>query len=185
MAANVNPVRKMVIVLQNAPKTTSKSKRRRKIYVLLQNNAGELEESITSAKTELENLGTMIKTLIAKTAPTEQDLKEHQSSRADAKEAMAQAIALREKEDAAYATFEADLEAINAIESGMAGFFIQTPLAKKLQNYAAEKADLPDRSRQVLISFLSGPCFLSSSVMKCQRITQMLLQKKTVQFPFV
>ena len=79
--------------------------------------------------------------------------------------AMAQATALREKEAAAYAIFEADREefflgakAISAIEAGMAGFFIQTPLAKKLQNYAAEKADLPDRSRQVLISFLSGYC---------------------------
>ena len=38
----------------------------------------------------------------------------------------------------------------------MAGFFIQTPLAKKLQNYAVEKADLPDRSTQELLSFLSG-----------------------------
>ena len=33
----------------------------------------------------------------------------------------------------------------------MAGSFIQTPLARKLQNYA----HLPDRSRQELISFLS------------------------------
>ena len=122
--------------------------------MLLQNNAGELEESITSAKTELENLGTMIKTLIAKTAPTEQDLKEHQSSRAGAKEIMAQAIALRKKKDAANATFEA----ITATESGMAAFFIQTPLVKELQNYAAEKADLPDRGRQALISFLSDSC---------------------------
>ena len=122
--------------------------------MLLQNNVDEPEESIVSAKIELKNLGIMNKTLIAKTAPTEQDLKEHQSSRADAKEIMAQAIALRKKKDAANATFEA----ITATESGMAAFFIQTPLVKELQNYAAEKADLPDRSRQVLISFLSDPC---------------------------
>ena len=38
----------------------------------------------------------------------------------------------------------------------MAGSFIQTPLGKRLQNYAAEKEDLPDRSRKKLISFLSG-----------------------------
>ena len=80
----------------------------------------------------------MSKALVEKKAQTEQNHKGHQSNRADAKEVMAQAIALRKKEDAANATFEA----ITAIESGMAGFFIQTPLAKKLQNYAAEKADL-------------------------------------------
>ena len=73
----------------------------------------------------------------------------------------------------------------------MAGFFIQTPLAKKLQNYAAEKADLRSHSSQVLavkdpdLKVNRSQATLSSSEMKCQRITQMPLQKKTVQFPFV
>ena len=59
---------------------------------------------------------------------------------------------LRKKE--AYAKVKADSDAnlaaltkaITALESGMAGSFIQTALSKKLQNYAAEKADIPDRS---------------------------------------
>ena len=38
----------------------------------------------------------------------------------------------------------------------MAESFIQTPLENELQNYDAEKANLPDWSRQELISFLSG-----------------------------
>ena len=45
----------------------------------------------------------MSKALIAKKAQTEQDLKEHQGSRADAKEAMAEATSLRVKEVGAYA----------------------------------------------------------------------------------
>ena len=52
----------------------------------------------------------MSKALVEKKAQTEQNHKGHQSSRADAKEVMAQAIALREKEDAAYAIFEAGRE---------------------------------------------------------------------------
>ena len=42
------------------------------------NNNGKLEGSISSAKTKLENLGTMSKELVAKNAQTERDLKEHQ-----------------------------------------------------------------------------------------------------------
>ena len=128
------------------------------------NNVGDLEGSISSAKTKLENLGTMSKELVAKKAQTGQALKDHQGSGADAKQAMAEATPLRKKEAAAYAKVKADSDAnlaaltkaITALESGMAGSFIQTALAKKLQNYAAEKADIPDRSRQELIAFLSG-----------------------------
>ena len=77
---------------------------------------------------------------------------------------MASATTLREKEAAAYAKEKSDLDAniaalgkaIAAIESGMAGSFIQTPAAKFLENYAAEKANLPDMSRRELIAFLSG-----------------------------
>ena len=126
------------------------------------NNLGDLEGSISSSKTKLENLGTMSKELVAKKAQTGQALKDHQGSGADAKQAMAEATPLRKKE--AYAKVKADSDAnlaaltkaITALESGMAGSFIQTALAKKLQNYAAEKADIPDRSRQELIAFLSG-----------------------------
>ena len=135
-----------------------------KFMCYCKNNVGTLEESIAIAKTDLENLGTVSKELTVKKAQTKQDLKDHQASRADAKTALAEATSLREKEAAAYANVKSDSEAtiaaltkaIAALESGMAGFFIQTPLAKKLQNYAVEKADLPDRSTQELLSFLSG-----------------------------
>ena len=81
-------------------------------------------------------------------------MKEHQTSRADAKEAMATATTRQENEAAAYAKQKADRkertaaleEAMTAIETGRAGSFIQAPAAKSLENYAAEKADLPDIS---------------------------------------
>ena len=37
----------------------------------------------------------------------------------------------------------------------MAGSFIQTPTAKSLNNYAAQKPDLSDLTRQELLAFLS------------------------------
>ena len=77
---------------------------------------------------------------------------------------MAKDAPLHGKEAGTYAKVKSDSEANMAaltnapaaLESGMAGSFIQTPLGKRLQNYAAEKEDLPDRSRKKLISFLSG-----------------------------
>ena len=82
-------------------------------------------------------------------AQTEAGLKEHQTSRADAKESMATATALRVKEPATYEKKKADNDAniatlgkaMAAIESGMACSSIQTPAAKSLVNYATEKAD--------------------------------------------
>ena len=76
-----------------------------------ENNVGNLEGSISSAKTKLENLGTICKELVAKKAQTGQALKDHQGSGADAKQAMAEATPLRKKEAAAYAKVKADSDA--------------------------------------------------------------------------
>ena len=45
-----------------------------KFMCYCKNNVGTLEGSIAIAKTDLENLGTLCKELIAKTAQAEQDL---------------------------------------------------------------------------------------------------------------
>jgi len=94
----------------------------------------------------------------------EADLKEHETSRAEAKEAMAAATALREKEAAAFAKFSEDsktnlaalAKAIPAIESGMAGAFLQTTEANNLKRFTMEKAEIPDETRQEVLAFLSG-----------------------------
>merc|ERR1719444_241200 len=71
---------------------------------------------------------------------------------------------MREKEAAAFAKFKEDSEtnlaalakAIPAIEGGMKGSFLQTTAASLLRRFTMEKADLPDETRQELLSFLSG-----------------------------
>merc|ERR1712187_855488 len=85
-------------------------------------------------------------------------------SRDEAKDTMAKATALREKEAAAYAKVKGDSEtniaaldkAIPLIEKGMAGSFLQTTEANRVRSFVMEKAELPDATREELLSFLSG-----------------------------
>merc|ERR1712032_228541 len=95
---------------------------------------------------------------------TEADLKEHQTSRAEAKVAMEEATAIRKKEAAAFAKFHEDsstnlaalAKAIPAIEMGMKGSFLQTNAASVLRRFTMEKAELQDETRQELLAFLSS-----------------------------
>merc|ERR1711879_74494 len=95
---------------------------------------------------------------------TEADLKEHQTSRAEAKAAMTEASGIRAKELSAYSKFKEDSEtnlgalskAIPAIETGMRGSFLQTSAASVLRRFTMEKAELQDETRQELLAFLSG-----------------------------
>merc|ERR1712008_518840 len=76
-----------------------------------------------------------------------------------------EATAVREKEAAAFATEKANAEkdvaavakAVAAIESGMAGSFLQTSGAQLLRTILVAKRDLlMDDDRQDMLSFLSG-----------------------------
>merc|ERR1719189_3257155 len=77
---------------------------------------------------------------------------------------MAAATALREKEAAAFAKFSEDsktnlaalAKAIPAIESGMAGAFLQTTEASNLKRFTMERAEIPDETREEVLAFLSG-----------------------------
>merc|ERR1712129_551847 len=95
---------------------------------------------------------------------TEADLKEHQTSRAEAKAAMTEASGIRSKELVAYSKFKEDSEtnlgalgkAIPAIDMGLKGSFLQTNAALVLRRFTMEKAELQDETRQELLAFLSG-----------------------------
>jgi len=125
---------------------------------------GDLEASIKEATAKIESLGAAIKSSAEKKTQTEGDLKEHQSSRSEAKEALSEATALREKEAAAFASYEEETKtnlaalakAIPAIENGMAAAFLQTSDASMLRRFAMEKAELSDETRQEVLAFLSG-----------------------------
>jgi septal ring factor EnvC (AmiA/AmiB activator) len=127
-------------------------------------NGGDLSASIQTASAKIDSLTSSIKEATEKKAQTEADLQEHTASRAEAKDTMAQATALRQKEAAAYAKVKSDSEtnlaalaqAITALERGVAGAFLQTTAAAVVRKFAVDSADLPDATREEVLSFLSG-----------------------------
>jgi len=94
----------------------------------------------------------------------EASLKKNQDSRSDAKTAMAEATALREKEAGQYGSLKEDSDtniaalgkAISAVEGGMGGSFLQTKAASVVRNFIIDKAELADTTRQEVLSFLAG-----------------------------
>jgi len=126
---------------------------------------GDLAKSIEKAGSSISEFGTKIKAAQDQMTQLKDQLKEAQAERAAAKDAMSQAIAVREKEAQSFLAekqagdkdLKAALKAINAIETGVAGAFLQTESAHILQEFAANKRDmLDDDDRTDLLSFLSG-----------------------------
>merc|ERR1719401_2479885 len=95
-------------------------------------------------------VGSSIKEATAQKKQAEADLKNAQVDRSAAKDAMASATALREKEAKAFAeekyTYEANLAALkkatSAIEGGMFGTFVQTTSAQAVRKIALDSQDL-------------------------------------------
>jgi len=164
-----NPIRKVVTMLQNMQrKIDEEGKKQEEAYdkfmCYCKTNKGELSEGIEAAKAKIESVDSALKQAAEAKTQTEADLKEHQTNRAEAKDTMSKATAMREKEAAAFAKEKAELDtnlgalakAISALEKGMAGAFVQTPAATIVRKFAMEKADMPDGTREELLSFLSG-----------------------------
>jgi len=168
-STDANPIRKVVTMLQNMQaRVQEESKKEEALYdkfmCYCKTSGGDLEAAMKEAKSKLGSLEAAIKSAKERLTQTKADLKEHMTSRAEAKEAMAAATAMREKEAAAFAAYKEETDtnlaalgkAITAIENGMAGGFLQTTAASGLRKFIMLKAELPDETRQEVLSFLSG-----------------------------
>jgi len=168
-ASAANPIRRVVTMLEEMQVKVSEEGEKEKamfdkFMCYCKTAGGDLEASIKAGQAKIVSLEELLKTGKAKMEQLEADLKEHETSRAEAKEAMAAATALREKEAAAFAKFSEDsktnlaalAKAIPAIESGMAGAFLQTAEANNLKRFTMETAEIPDETRQEVLAFLSG-----------------------------
>jgi len=121
-----------------------------------------LGASIDAADKKIPLLESGIKEDSALKAQLEADLKAHMSDRVSAKDAIAKATAIREKEKAAYTKASADLKtniaamdkAIPAIEKGMGGF-LQTSTASVLRQLSIS-LDMSSVDREMLTGFLAG-----------------------------
>merc|ERR1719181_2339899 len=121
-----------------------------------------LAQSISDAQTKIPQVESSIKEGAAMKKQLEGELKDAQVSRVEAKDTIAKATALREKEAAAFAAKKSELDsnigalakAIPAIEKGMSGSFLQTSAASVLRQISLS-ADMIPADRDLLASFLS------------------------------
>merc|ERR1740129_2125989 len=148
--SNANPVRKVVSMLQAMQaKVQSEGEKEKELYdkfmCYCKGGRSDLSSSITAAKAKLGDLGTDIETAESKLAQVTQTLAAAKGDRAAGEKAMAEATSLREKEAGVFAKFKADSEqnlaaiskAVAALESGMAGGFLQTGAANLLRKLAS------------------------------------------------
>mmetsp|Transcript_71758 Transcript_71758/g.154947 ORF Transcript_71758/g.154947 Transcript_71758/m.154947 type:complete len:157 (+) Transcript_71758:106-576(+) len=133
--AAANPIRKVVTLLQNMQhKVTEEGKVEQDLYdkfmCYCKGSGGELSKTIAEAETKVPQVSSALAEAEAMKEQLESDLKQHKSSRAEAKEALAKATALREKEAAAFAQEKSDMDtniaalakATAALEKGATGF---------------------------------------------------------------
>merc|ERR1719329_1142843 len=118
--------------------------------------------AITAAENKIPQLEAAIGGDLAEKTQLEADIKKHKADQVAAKEAVATATSLREKEATSFAKESGDLQtnidalakAIPAIEKGMGGF-LQTKSATVLQQLSVNM-DMSNVDRQMLTSFLTA-----------------------------
>merc|ERR1719181_535622 len=121
-----------------------------------------LAGSIGDAENKIPQVESSIKESTAMKKQLESELKDAQVGRVDAKDTIAKATAIRDKENKAFAAKEAELKtnigalskAIPAIEKGMSGAFLQTTAASVLRQISLSAEMIP-ADRDMLASFLS------------------------------
>jgi len=133
-----------------------------KFMCYCKNADSTLGQSISDAETKIPQVGSSIKEGVATKKQLEGELKDAQVGRVEAKDSIAQATALREKEAKAFSAKKSELDAnigalskaIPAIEKGMSGAFLQTTSATVLRQISVS-ADMIPADRDLLASFLS------------------------------
>merc|ERR1719316_2527341 len=134
-----NPIRKVVTMLQAMQKkVTAEGEKEKELFdkfmCYCKNGDEALAKSIADAEAKMPQVTSDIEEAEAQVKQLKSDLKSHQTDRAAAKSAMADATAIREKEAAAFAALKAEAEAniaavdgaIDAVTKGMAGSFLQS-----------------------------------------------------------
>jgi uncharacterized protein YbcI len=149
-------------------KVTAEGAKEQKLYdkfmCYCKNSGGDLSQSIAAAEDKMPAVASAIKEAEEKKVQLKADLKNHQLDRSAAKEAMAKASAIREKESSAFAAEKAELsanidsieKAVAAISSGMSGSFLQTQTAQLLKKMIVSNSNLLEADRQDIMAFLSS-----------------------------
>jgi len=163
-----NPIRKVVNMLQAMEKkVTAEGEKEQELFdkfmCYCKNGDGALSTSISAAEAKVPAVSSDIAAAEAQVLQLKADLKSHQTDRAAAKSAMAEATSIRAKEAAAFAALkseaDANIAATNkataAVEKGMSGSFLQTNDAQLLRSLV-QKTNMLDYDREQVTSFLAN-----------------------------
>jgi len=167
--ARGNPVRKVVNLLHAMEqKVKAEGEKADELYkkfmCYCENSGGDLQASINAAGDKIPQMNAAIEAASQQKTQLKADLKAHQTDRRAAEDAMAEATALREKEEAAFdkalaenkANLGATKTAEDDISKGMEASFLQTNTAEVFRN-VVNTQKMNDGDRQELLSFLAGP----------------------------
>merc|ERR1719405_309078 len=163
-----NPIRKVVTMLQAMEKkVTAEGEKETELFekfmCYCKNGDEALAKSIADAEEKVGQLPKDIEAAENEVKQLKADLKQHQTDRAAAKTAMAEATKIREKEAASFASLKAEADAniaaatkaTAAVEKGMSGSFLQTQAAQVLRNLVMGSNSIEDYAREELTAFLS------------------------------
>merc|ERR1719310_9458 len=163
----VNPMRKVVTMLQMMQKKVEAEGKKEdelfaKFFCYCDGTGGALKKAIADAEEKIPQLESDIKETEALKSQLGGDVDGAKCDRAAAKEAIAKATNMREKEASAFAkglsedqsNLDALTKALAAIEKGMAGGFLQTRAASVLRQLSLTQ-DMAGTDRDILASFLT------------------------------
>jgi len=164
--SSANPIRRVVRMLQSmTTKIEAEAEKEKELYekymCYCKTSADTLKEGIAAAEDKIPKVEASLEEAKSQKASLEQQLKDHKSGREEAKEALANADSIREKEAAEFekasgdltANIEALTKAIDAISTGM-GSFLQTNMAQVVRRIAVNSASLGTADRDILMSFM-------------------------------
>jgi len=164
-----NPIRKVVTMLQAMEKKVQAEGEKEqelfdKFACYCKNGKGALAKSIAAAETKSPELVADIEAAAAQVKQLKSDLSAHQTDRAAAKTAMAEATAVRTNEAKVFSALKSEADAniaatagaIKAISKGMSGSFLQTTSGQRLSQLVLAKNDMSDYAREEITAFLSA-----------------------------
>jgi len=169
-ALGVNPIRKIVNLLQNMQKEIEEEGAKEKelfdkFMCFCSGNNGDLTKAAEDAKAKIEELTAALNSDEATKVQTEQELGDAKADRSGAKSDLEEAAMLRAKEAKEFAEEKADSEtnlaamasAIPAIEKGMGGAsFLQVPGADRVKKLVSSYPSVSAMDRKNALAFLEA-----------------------------
>jgi chromosome segregation ATPase len=167
--ARGNPIRKVVTMLQKIEAKVKEEGEKEaelheKAMCECKTGIAEYTQSISDGEAKTEQLAASLESGAGALSQLKTDLANHKADREAAKDALAEALGMREKEAAAFGAVKAEAEAnmaavgkaVAAIEKNAAASFLQSDSAQVLRDLANSNQAMMAESRTEVLAFLSN-----------------------------